>query len=255
MFGVNMRNFLNNELILKITSDILNYEKKSEALCNDVYLLNAKNGNFILKVAKRTIRQEELEKEVNIINFLKDKFNMPKILLFSNDIDCSFVLMEYIDGVKIKDFTDNILKEMARILKLIHNSVEVNEFVDFDGLLNIAKNNLINNRLDISEFIKHKNDCSPESVLNYLQDNKPKNVDKKRLHGDFRPKNMLIKGEDLYIFDYGLSFYGDIYYDLAIFKYYLSEEQFDKFVKYYGLTQLDEERLKYNELLSLFLNV
>ena len=250
-----MKNLLNNNSILEITSEVVKYEKKAEALCNDVYLLYSKNGKYIIKIAKDKIRQDELEKEVNLINKLKDVISLPQILLYFNNEEMSFVLMEYIDGIKIKSFSDDILQQMANTLKSIHNFNFSNGIVDFDELLNIAKSNLNSNRLDINEFIDHKNIGSPESVLRYLQENKPKNIERRLLHGDFRPKNMLISNNNLFVFDYGLSFYGDIYYDFAIFKYYLSQEQFDKFIRFYGINKIDEERLKYNEYLSLFLNV
>jgi aminoglycoside phosphotransferase (APT) family kinase protein len=66
---------------------------------------------------------------------------------------------------------------------------------------------------------------------------------------------MIIHNDQLYILDWGLAFYGDPYYDIAIIKYYLTDEEFDKFVEFYGISQIDCNRLKYNELLSLFLNV
>jgi len=38
-----MKNIVNNKSVLDITSDIIKYEKKAEALCNDVYLIYAKD--------------------------------------------------------------------------------------------------------------------------------------------------------------------------------------------------------------------
>jgi len=250
-----MKNIVNNKSVLDITSDIIKYEKKAEALCNDVYLIYAKNGKYIIKIAKDKVRQEELEKEVDLIGKLKNLISLPNILLYSKSDKYSFVLMEYIDGIKIKSFGDDILRTMANTLKLIHNYNFSNEIVDFDELLSVARSNLNSNRLDMSEFIDHKNIGSPEKVLNYLVENKPTNIKSHLLHGDFRPKNMLVSNDILYVLDYGLSFYGDIYYDFAIIKYYLTEDEFNKFIKYYGIKDIDEERLRYNELLSLFLNV
>ena len=38
-------------------------------------------------------------------------------------------------------------------------------------------------------------------------------------------------------------------------KLYFTDDEFAKFIKYYGIEKLDDERLKYNEWLSAFLNV
>ena len=48
---------------------------------------------------------------------------------------------------------------------------------------------------------------------------------------------------------------GDPYYDLAIIKWYFTENEFNKFIRFYGIKKLDEKRLEYNEWLSAFLNV
>ena len=116
-----MKNGVNNKSVLDITSDIIKYEKKAEALCNDVYLIYAKNGKYIIKIAKDKVRQEELEKEVDLIDKLKNIISLPNILLYSKCDRYSFVLMEYVDGIKIKSFSDDILRTMANTLKLIHN--------------------------------------------------------------------------------------------------------------------------------------
>ena len=113
---------------------------------------------------------------------------------------------------------------------------------------------MIDGRLDLDEFVKGDKTFEPKDVLIYLKENKPK-ANFCLLHGDYRPKNMLIKDDVLYILDWGLSFDGDPYYDLAIIKWYFSAEEFDKFIKYYGINQLDKQRLEYNEWLSAFLNV
>ena len=246
---------LNDKSILNITGEILNFEKQKEALCNEVYFVNAKNGKFIIKVANGDIRQHELEKEYNIINKLKNEISLPQIYLYVKRLKYSYFVMQYIDGEKPKTFTNDILKKLAVTLRNIHSNIDKsNQFVDFDNLLVIAEQNMKNGRLDLDEFVRDDKFIEPNEVLLYLKSNKPQ-VQGCLLHGDYRPKNMILNNRDLFVLDWGLSFVGDPYYDLAIIKWYFSDKEFEKFLEYYGIVNLDKERLNYNEWLSAFLNV
>lgn len=240
--------------VISIIGKIISKEKIEEALCNDVFLLNCENGKFILKIAKENIRQEELDKEYKILNKLSKHIKLPKVLLYKVEKDYSFFIMEFIKGEKPNDFSDEILKLMAQTLRIIHNKTRTNKLVNFDDLLRNAEKNMLDGRLDEDEFNKDGMQIDPKDVLQFLKDNKPKSQ-ACLLHGDYRPKNMIIKNNNLYILDWGLSFEGDPYYDLAIIKWYFTDDEYAKFIKFYGIKKLDEKRLEYNEWLSAFLNV
>jgi aminoglycoside phosphotransferase (APT) family kinase protein len=247
-------NIWNNKQVLDITGKILEKEIKEEALCNEVYFVSAEKGKFIIKIAHGKIRQDELDKEFNIISQLKSKICLPKIYLYEKTEEYSYFIMKYIEGSKPKQFIDKVLKQMAESLKNIHQVNLTDSFVDYETILKLAEQNMIENRLDLDEFVKDGKTYEPKDVLVYLKENRPK-AKACLLHGDYRPKNMLIEGDNLYILDWGLSFVGDPYYDIAIIKWYFTDEEFDKFVKYYGIENLDNQRLEYNEWLSAFLNV
>ena len=142
--------------------------------------------------------------------------------------------MEFIEGNKPTKFTNEILQQMAKTLKNIHKIKKLNRPVDFDNLLTIAEQNMNENRIDLDEFVRENKIYEPKRVLEYLRDNKPQ-VNACLLHGDYRPKNMIVNNKELYILDWGLSFVGDPYYDLAIIKWYFTEDEFAKFIKYYGI--------------------
>lgn len=249
-----MESVWDNENLLKITGNIFNKERKSEALCNEVYFLDCEKGKFIIKIACDKARQEELKKEYELICMLDYTKFVPKIELFFTVKNISCLLIQFIVGNKPTQFSDEILKIMASRLREIHGNNESQKQVDFDNLLNLAEKNMNEGRLDMDEFIINGKFVQPQDLLTYLKTHKP--IAKEcLLHGDFRPKNMIINNKDLYIIDWGLSFYGDPYYDLAIIKYYFTDIEFEKFCSYYGLKNIDNERLKYNEYLSSFLNV
>lgn len=249
-----MKDVLKREDIISFTGRILEKEKMKEALCNDVYFIKAEKGKFILKIATNDIRKKELLKEYNIITEKNLEIKVPKIYLYRECNTFSFFLMEYIEGIKITKFNEFIISKISKSLKSIHSVQMEEKYVDFDKLLSLAESNMINNRIDLDEFNINGKFIEPKTILDYLKRNVYK-VECSFLHGDYRPKNMIILNSDLYILDWGLSFYGDIYYDFAIIKYYLTEEEFNIFLSSYGIADLDDKRLKYNELLSKFLNV
>ena len=118
-----------------------------------------------------------------------------------------------------------------------------------------AEQNMRNGLLDREEFIIKGVQENQEEILNKLKNQWPKNTNANFLHGDFRPKNIILSNNNYYVLDFGLSHIGDYYYDLSIFLYYLNEEEKQMFLKEYGIENLDKEKLQYYEYLSKYLNV
>ena len=162
--------------------------------------------------------------------------------------------MEFIEGEKPTLFSDNILKKMATTLKKVHQIHSTKNQVNFNNLVKLAEQNMNENKLDLDEFVKDGKTYEPADILQYLKDNQPI-ANECLVHGDYRPKNLLLQNDKIYVLDWGLSFVGDPYYDLAIIKWYFSEDEFNKFIQFYGIKKLDKNRLEYNEWLSVFLNV
>ena len=240
--------------INEITGKIFNISQKQQALCNEVFVLDAEKGKFILKIAKGDLRQKQLEKEFCLINELKNDVYVPAIITYEKQEGQSFFLMEFVEGNNPSLFTDETLRQIAECLKKIHNLKKTNKNVDFNKLLAIAEQNMVEGIIDLDEFKNNGKIIEPQEILSYLKENQPK-VKGCLLHGDYRPKNMLLTTNGLCVLDWGMSFIGDFYYDIAIFKWYLTQDEFLKFVKYYGIDCIDEKRLFYNEWLSAFLNV
>ena len=249
-----MNNIKINSQIHNITGAIFEKEKMQEGLCNEVFFLRAEKGKFILKIAKDETRKQELNKEYDLINRLNKFIDLSCVYLYQKNDDVSLFVMEYIDGEKPTLFSDEILKIIATTLKKIHQVQSINKQVDFNNLIKVAEKNMNENRLDLDEFIKEGKVYEPKEILQYLKDNQPI-ASECLVHGDYRPKNLLMQNNKLYVLDWGLSFMGDPYYDLAIIKWYFTENEFNKFIRFYGIKKLDEKRLEYNEWLSAFLNV
>lgn len=249
-----MHNIKINSQILNITGAIFEKVKMQEGLCNEVFFLRAEKGKFILKIAKDKARKLELDKEYNIINNLKNLVDLPRIYLYQKNEKNSLFIMEFVEGEKPTLFSDNILKKMATTLKKVHQIHSTKNQVNFNNLIKLAEQNMNENKLDLDEFVKDGKTYEPADILQYLKDNQPI-ANECLVHGDYRPKNLLLQNDKIYVLDWGLSFVGDPYYDLAIIKWYFSEDEFNKFIQFYGIKKLDKNRLEYNEWLSAFLNV
>lgn len=240
--------------VVKIVGKIFAKQKSHQALCNEVWFLDAENGKFVAKIATEKNRINEIEKEFNVINLISKQICMPKILLYKKTDNSAYFIMEHIDGKNPKIFSDDVLKKIANTLKNIHKINCGQKYVDYDNLLDIAEKNMKENRLDLSEFVNYKYNKKPQEILDWLMKNKPK-TKACLCHGDFRPKNLIVTQSELFVLDWGLCFFGDPYYDIAMIKYYFSDEEFAAFCKFYGILKIDEKRIKYNEWLSAFLNV
>ena len=228
-----------------------------DAHLNNVYLIELDGKKYILKIASGESRSKELRHEVKLLNELQNIIKVPKLVDCGASGQYFWVLTEFIDGIIIEKNTLNhdILAKLANILKKLHNTCVARE-TDYDFLLRTAKDNMKNNRLDKAEFLINGEYKQPSELLQWLNTNKPTSASKaKLLHGDFRPKNMIVRSDNIYLIDFGLSFIGDEYYDLAVFKYYLTDDDFAYFCEKYGIDKIDEGRLYFAEILSKFLNV
>jgi aminoglycoside phosphotransferase len=228
--------------------------KKYRATLNNVYLVKSGREKYILKIAMSKIRSTELHREIELLKSLAGIMEVPSVVISGELERSSWVLMEYIDGEKVDRFSQPLLGKLGRILRILHDCETYGE-VDYVSLLRRARDNMTSGRLDKEEFFVDDRYVEPQQLWNWLDENRPTGVRAKLLHGDFRPKNMILKGGEVYLIDFGLSFVGDEYYDLAVFKYYLSEEEFKVFYQSYGINEIDAEHLEYNEVLSKFLNV
>jgi aminoglycoside phosphotransferase (APT) family kinase protein len=98
----------------------------------------------------------------------------------------------------------------------------------------------------------------PAAVLKALQTTQPTDGQVVLLHGDYRPKNILIHdGQVVGLVDWGLAMPGDAHYDLAMLLWYLKDEALRTlFLNEYGQGKpILSHRLDYYERLAKFLNV
>ena len=127
----------NNEEIKKILKQKYNLDIKSIRKINrgsaNIFKIETKDEKYILKEFQSKYNQKEIEKEVHVINHLKNK-NLPAPEYLKN-VDGTFmfvhqgntcIIEKYIEGNTIEKNTGNIkkLKESAKYLALIIKELE-----------------------------------------------------------------------------------------------------------------------------------
>lgn len=234
---------------------------------SSVYKIESEKGKFILKIGQN----ERVSNEYSILGELVKKkigADIPKIYSFFQDEKSGFLLEEYIEGDSLGDVFSGreevevkrkrlMIEEVAKTLKKIHLVDQERSVSNFSlkKLLLLAENNFEENLIDKDEF---KDIDTPKDILSWLKKNVPEKMNLSLLHGDFRPKNIRwLKNKIIGVVDWEHSFIGDPYYDLAVFDYYLKDKsEKELFRKSYGLeNNFDENKLKYFDFLSKFLNV
>ena len=218
---------------------------------SDVYELKLKDGtNAILKVqylSSRNNLKGEYERNV----WLQDKINVPKVYYFKELNKVQYYLREKKDGVSAHK-VDNFAKLVGRNLKQIHNIDITNcPFTnnDTDKLLQLALDKIDIILPTILEIYPNMN---KESVIDFLRNNKP--TDKVLVHGDYSLPNILIDGEEVSLIDLGDVSISTKYFDL----YYLKKsfirnnkmDYFDEFLKEYGLLNLDDNYMKWMDIID-----
>ena len=233
---------------------------------NSVYHISGDKNDIILKVSDPRIRGNSLKNEYSVIKKIygaNAKIPAPKPYSFYYQNNLFFFIEEYLAGESLRAImlpNHNGLRRdgvsgIARLLREIHDScpenMEINELLEEQ--LELAEENLREGKVDLSEF---NNMEEARLILNLLHKNRPENLTVSLLHGDFRPKNILWNNGSISgIIDWEHSFYGDPYYDIAIMFYYLNDEEKQLFIENYGLNYFDDDKLKYFNSLSLFLNI
>ncbi|WBW98822.1 aminoglycoside phosphotransferase family protein [Oceanirhabdus sp. W0125-5] len=260
--------------------EVINYILIPEGLSTSNYIIEIKNSSkkFLLKIYPEGRGNSEIE--VASYNYIKEYVNVPNIYLFDESktiYNKPYVIMEYINGITLKEyiinnkkFPDNIAYDIGRILALIHKR-EYKEMGLLDKNLDIAKslipvanlheyylNGVAGTHIDskikneILEFIDESTEMLKELERTYVYS-----------HGDFYPSNILIenKGNSLWVIDFEYSLSAPIYYDIG--KFFRQREEIDKYIEKstyenfingyntYGKNKVSKEWFKLAKLLDM----
>lgn len=249
-----------DEVIEKITDkDLLNIIKEDTLKKNNIghssvniYEVECKNGDkAILKIQELSTRNNLVD-EYKRIKWLQGKFNVPKVYYYKEKGNKKYLLMEKKEGTPVYKCNDFAYK-MGKLLKEIHNTdilkCKFNQN-SVEKLLNNAMDNIDEIYPQVKEIY---NDMSKKDVINFLKNKMPK--DKVLVHGDYSLPNILMDDKGiLSVIDLGdvsiSSKYFDLFYLLKSMKRNNKMDYWDDFLKGYGLEVLDEDSLKWIEIVD-----
>lgn len=213
--------------------------------------LKGENKKVILKVQilpSRNSLKEEYEK----IMWMQGKINCPKVFYWNEIGTTKYLLMEFKEGLPSFKYS-NIGHRLGEELRKIHSiNIENCPFKnnDVEVLLENCLNKIDSIYPEIKNTYPNEN---KEEIVRFLKKYKP--TDKVLIHGDYSMPNILIDSNGVYSFidmgDISVSTkYFDLYYFMRSLKINKKIDYFDQFKEGYGLTDIDENSLKWMDIID-----
>lgn len=258
--------------------EVTNLELIPEGLSTSNYIVHTKDNckKYLLKIYPEGGGNSEVE--VASYNYAKQYVNVPNIYLFNNSrniLNSPYVIMDYIEGVNLKQyvisnnkFPEKIAYDIGNKLALIHNrkyesrgllnqnldiKEELPSFVDvYDKCLNGLGATHISSktRLELLEFIKENSE-----LLEQLQSSFGYS------HGDFSSSNILIDNNDeVWFIDFEYSLATSMYHDIgkffrdSIMDKYRDKQVYDSFARGYNEAtkdKLSDDWIKLGRLIDI----
>ncbi|MDD5254130.1 MAG: homoserine kinase [Candidatus Nanoarchaeia archaeon] len=226
---------------------LISFEGINTGFMNYSYILTTDKGKFVLRIGKKTKKQEDILFEINLLNSLENS-PVPKYVrdLKRNYVNQSmghnYAVYKYLDGNMPKRISNKVFKQLAYFLAKFHNQTK-----NFDLSQNrFAWYTFSDERANEFEkyLIKILNPYSPEIYYikeRLLENRLPKELPHGPIHCDVKRHNILaVKGKLTGVVDFDNCQIGPYLLDLAISinwfctdKNGLDYRKTRKFVKYY----------------------
>ena len=255
--------------VLAVTGPVIHRSSPHHGRCGLVLLLqNESDQRFVLKVARGAYRMQELALEYEVLRLLHGtEIPVPKALAHVQNRPLGFLLLEHAVGrtatdvlreAGSRDDRDRIATAVGSMLSTLHHlpvgTVDWQDCVD--GQLLWAERHLQEKVMSRAEFRAKGIAGDPVKELERLKATCPAPGTVAVLHGDFRPKNVLLEGARITsVLDWSFTDLGDPWYDLATMFGYLDLAGQQVFLNAYGLAAVDRERLDWFRSLSVYLAV
>ena len=239
------------ELLNLIKSDTLKKNNIGHSSVN-IYEVECNNGDkAILKIQSLSTRNN-LEDEYERIKWLQGKCNVPKLYYYKEKGNKKYLLMEKKEGTPVYKSNDFAF-QIGKFLKQIHNIDITNCKFNQNSVEKLLKNALDNIDEIYPQVKEAYPDMSKKDVIDFLKNKMPK--DKVLVHGDYSLPNILMdENGKLSVIDLGdvsiSSKYFDLFYLLKSMKRNKKMDYWDDLLKGYGINKLDEESLKWIEIID-----
>jgi aminoglycoside phosphotransferase len=257
----------NRQVPLRIERKIKDYrlvETLKGRLEDEILKYESKDGrNIYLKIGAG-VSAESLEQEARALMCLKSKgIIIPKVIDFLHWKNKVFLLITGIDGLppyKIQNMRiESALKIVAEVLRKLHQS----KIEDGENLNTLDKDLARINKylslgvIDNDKFISDNEGKTPQVIYNFLVKNKNLHDKDSFTHGDYCLPNILIKGDEYGLIDFGECGPGDKYKDFSSMEVSIKRnfgaEWINIFYKYYDKKLVvDQEKIRYYQLIDQF---
>lgn len=215
--------------------------------------LKSNHQEVILKI-QYTENKNKLKEEYERLKWIEGKLNTPKAYYYNEKDNIKYLIMEYKKGAPSFKF-DDIGYQLGKALKQIHQvNIENCPFNKY------SPEQLLSNFLDkldsiYPEIQDNYKDETKETVIEFMKENIP--IDKVLTHGDYSMPNILINDGEISFIDLGelgiSTKYLDIYYLMKSLKINKKEEIFEEFLKGYGIDKINNNYIKWMDLINMSL--
>ena len=215
--------------------------------------LKSNYQEVILKI-QYTENKNTLKEEYERLKWIEGKLNTPKAYYYNEKDNIKYLIMEYKKGAPSFKF-DDIGYQLGKALKQIHQvNIENCPFNKY------SPEQLLSNFLDkldsiYPEIQDNYKDETKETIIEFMKENIP--IDKVLTHGDYSMPNILINDGEISFIDLGelgiSTKYLDIYYLMKSLKINKKEEIFEEFIKGYGIDKINNNYIKWMDLINMSL--
>ncbi|MEK4351540.1 phosphotransferase [Paenibacillus sp. FSL R5-0475] len=222
---------------------------------------------YVLK-EKNVKDSGSLMDEAERLKWVNDVIPSPKVISYQMENGKEYLVMTYIEGCTAEEYQqEEGDKSLGYILgeglRTIHN-VPIDDcfFNDFlpEKLIDMVKNNINERKHEVIEAINNSfPNHTIEQLIDFLEMNKASTEELVFTHGDYGSGNVMINNGCIEAFiDLGASGisdpYYDIYYLVKSLTYYTDrKEEIVEFMKGYGISELDEDRMKFHQIIDTLL--
>jgi kanamycin kinase/aminoglycoside 3'-phosphotransferase-2 len=233
-----------------------------------LYILEFDNSvKYVLK-EKNVKDSGSLMDEVERLKWVNDVIPSPKVISYQVENGKEYLVMTYIEGCTAEEYQqEEGDKSLGYILgeglRTIHNvPIDNCFFNDFlpEKLIDMIKNNINERKHEVIEAINNSfPNHTIEQLIDFLEMNKATTEELVFTHGDYGSGNVMINNGRIEAFiDLGASGisdpYYDIYYLVKSLTYYTDrKEEIDEFMKGYGISELDDNRMKFHQIIDTLL--
>ncbi|WP_252504366.1 APH(3') family aminoglycoside O-phosphotransferase [Sporosarcina sp. Marseille-Q4943] len=227
------------------------------------FLLKGSHSNQYLKVQPINSVERLYDEKVKL-EWLEGKLPVPRVLFYGEDEENEYLLTSEIKGVNASDQSHravlpSMLESVGSGLKAVHRvSVDDCPFIlSLDVKIKEAKKRVEQEQVDEDDFDEGRRGRKAGELFEELIFNKPLHEELVITHGDFCLPNIVVEnGRVSGLIDWGRAGVADKYQDLALAIRSISSNFGKEYVPYflagYGVTDVDESRVDYYQLMDEF---